>query len=177
MLGTGIRPPFAFEPFPDLDEDRLAEYTEAFEALGFRRLKDYTTRTDLDNGITGFARLLVHPREHCFAEVNQAFLSGATAAPMRCMLVSRLEDGWSVTVSDRQPSKELYLMRRPRAVWRSLPREEPQGQTDEAGLVAQHALDRQVRLARVGRAKHGGHVADAMSDMAGHIEALWDRPA
>ena len=47
-----------------------------------------------------------------------------------------------------------------------------QRQADEPGLVAQHALDRQVRLARVGRPEHGRDVADAMLEIAAHSEKL-----
>jgi hypothetical protein len=110
----------------DLDAKKLEEYTAAFEALGFRQVTDYTVVTDTGGGGRGFARLLFHPEKHCFAEVNQAFRSSGDAIPMRCSLLSLLEDGWSVATGDRQPTKEYYLIRRPRAVWRSLPGRDPQ---------------------------------------------------
>ena len=46
--------------------------------------------------------------------------------------------------------------------------QQAQRQADEPRLVAQHALDRQVRLARIGRPEHGRHIADAMLDIAAH---------
>jgi hypothetical protein len=112
--------------FPDLDEEKLSKYTEAFESLGFRRVTDYTTATDLDNDLTGFARLFFHPKEGCYAEVNQVLRSSGAAAPMRCSLMSHLEDGWSVSTGDRQASRESYVMRRPRAAWQSLPKADPE---------------------------------------------------
>ena len=49
-----------------------------------------------------------------------------------------------------------------------LARQQAQRQADEPRLVAQHALDGQVRLARVGRPEHGRHIADAMFEIAAH---------
>jgi hypothetical protein len=112
------------DAFPHHDAKRLAEYTAAFEALGFRHVTDYTAVMNLNNGVTGFARLLFHDEYRCFAEVNQGFSHG-TPVPMRCMVISHLEDGWSVSTSDRQATKEFYAIRRPRALWRSLPGREP----------------------------------------------------
>jgi hypothetical protein len=110
--------------FPELDARRLEGYTAAFEALGFRQVTDYTVVMNLDNGVTGFARLFFHDAHRCFAEVNQGFRHGSPV-PMRCQIVSFLEEGWSVATGDRQTTKEFYLLRRPRAVWRSLPDREP----------------------------------------------------
>jgi hypothetical protein len=110
--------------FSELDDGKLRSYTDAFESLGFRRLKDYTTLTELDNGLTGFARLFFHPKQRCFAEVNQVLHAGGAAVPMRCMLLSYLDDGWSVSTSDRKATREFYLMRRPKAVWESRPGED-----------------------------------------------------
>lgn len=113
------------EKFRDLDEAKLDKLSSKIEKLGFTRLTDYTVKADIDLPSKGFARLFVHEEEHVFAEINQAFLDSGGATPMRCTFVSFLEDGWSVSVTDRVPSKESYLMRRPQAVWRSLPSEAP----------------------------------------------------
>src|SRR5262245_52052711 len=51
-----------------------------------------------------------------------------------------------------------------------LAREQAQRQSDEPGLVTQHALDRQVRLARIGGPKHGSDVADAGSEVEAHSQ-------
>ncbi len=111
--------------FPDMDDDPLDDYTEAFEALGFRKLTDYTVETDPDNGNQAFARLFYHDGEHCFAEINQVITAAGQAVPMRCNIMSLLEDGWTVSNGNRQPTRELYLLRRPRAVWRSFPDAKP----------------------------------------------------
>lgn len=116
----------------DLDTKRLAEYTEELEALGFRQVTDYTALTNLGNGISGFARLFYNDEKRCYAEVNQAFRHQSAAGPVRCSIMSFLDDGWSVSVGDRPPTKELYLIRRPRALWRSLSGRPP------ADLVGAH---------------------------------------
>lgn len=119
--------PARLPDYPHLDADKLQSYTEAFEALGFRRLTDYTVVTDVESDNKGFARLFVHPESHCFAEVNQVCTPSGPAAPMHCNLVSYLENGWSASTGDRPPTKYSYVMRRPRAVWQSLVRERVEG--------------------------------------------------
>ena len=52
-----------------------------------------------------------------------------------------------------------------------------QRQADEAGLVTQHALDRQVRLAGIGRPEHGRHIADAMLEIAVHFRKALSVPS
>lgn len=111
--------------FKKLDKAQLEELTVAFQDLGFSHLTDYTVEPDIELNNEGFARLLVHPKEHCFAEINQAFDSDGSPLAMHCYLVSVLEDDWSVAITDRTPTKENYLLRLPRAIWRSLPDESP----------------------------------------------------
>lgn len=111
------------EQFEDLDQDKLAELTAAFEELGFRRLVDYTIEADVDLN-RAFARLMAHEQENCYAELNQAFAPGRSI-PMRFMVMSFLDDDWSAAVTNRMPSKEGYLLRLPRAAWRSFPDAEP----------------------------------------------------
>src|SRR5262249_19938743 len=101
--------------FPGLDTEGLEEYTQALEGLGFRRLTDYTLLTELANFPRGFGRLFFHPEEHCFAEINQVFASGRRV-PLRCSVLTFLDDGWSVATTDRVATKHNYLMRRPRAL-------------------------------------------------------------
>ncbi|MCI0376948.1 MAG: hypothetical protein L0215_05035 [Gemmataceae bacterium] len=119
--------------FKEMDFEKLASLTEKVEALGFKRLTDYTVTADIDMGTKGFARLFVHPAEFVFAEINQAFFGedGDPAAPMRVTMTSQMEDDWSVMTTNRSPTKESYIMRRPRAVWRSFPKEDPEGLLDE----------------------------------------------
>jgi hypothetical protein len=112
--------PARLEDFPNLDEDKLQSYTEAFESLGFLQVMDYTTVTNIVSENKGFARLFVQPEEHCFAEVNQVCMASGKAIPMRCNVTSFLDDGWTVSATDRQASKHSWVMRRPRGVWQSL---------------------------------------------------------
>ncbi len=106
--------------FPKLDEEKLERYTQDFEALGFKRLLDYTLVTDVESENQAFGRLFVHPEEHCFGEINQICSPSGAGAPMRCNMTSFLEEGWSISTGDRQTSKYSYAMRRPRGLWRSL---------------------------------------------------------
>ncbi len=46
--------------------------------------------------------------------------------------------------------------------------EEAERQADHAGVVTEHALDREVRFAGVGRAENGRHIADARFEIAAH---------
>jgi len=109
--------------FPDLDRPKLAASTEALERLGFQPVADYTVVTDLNTGVRGFGRLFYHEQHGCFAEVNQAFKAAGDPTLMRLNLASLLGDGWSVATGNRRPTKENYLLRRPRAVWKSFPDE------------------------------------------------------
>src|SRR5262249_21724059 len=92
--------------FENLDRRHLESYTEAFRAAGFTHLMDYSVQTDIEWSAKGFARLFVNPREHVFAEVNQVFMPGGAGAPMRCNILSHLEDGWSLQASNRTMAKE-----------------------------------------------------------------------
>jgi hypothetical protein len=53
-----------------------------------------------------------------------------------------------------------------------LARQETQRQADHAALVAEHALDCEMRLAGVGWPEHRRDVADARFQVAGHSRAL-----
>ena len=53
-----------------------------------------------------------------------------------------------------------------------LAREQAQRQADQARVVPEHALDRQVRLARIGGPEHGRHIADAMLRDRGSFDKL-----
>jgi hypothetical protein len=119
--------PATLEEFPRLDMKRLKRDTEAYAALGFRPLMDYQVQTELESSARGFARLLVLDGEHCYAEINQGFGADGDPIPMRSMVVSHLDGGWSLATSNRAPSKELFLMRRRKAAWRSLPEAKPDG--------------------------------------------------
>jgi hypothetical protein len=138
--------PARLRDFKKLDDDTLEDYTEALEQLGFRKLMDYTTEKDIESSITGFARLFYHDEEHCYAEINQAFRRFWDPVPMCIHLQSLLEDGWTVSTGNRQPSRELYMMRRPKAVWRSLPRAKPR-KVFQAHLELREAMLEDLKIA------------------------------
>gem|GEM_PF-1423804 len=113
------------DQFPALDAESLRRYTEAFESLGFVRLRDYTMADDSMTFATSFGRLFANRERGCFAEVGQVFPKGKKPMPMGCMIGSLMEDGWSLATTDRQPQALSYMMRRPRALWTSHPRSRP----------------------------------------------------
>jgi hypothetical protein len=135
--------------FPALDERDLAKYTEALEALGFRRLTDYTLAKAHDNGLSSFARLWVHDSFRCFAEVNVVFNARGTVTPLCCNLLTFLENGWSVSTTNRRSRRGNYLLRRPRALWWSLPDRAPY-QLLEAHREWRDRVARDLGLAVVG---------------------------
>ena len=115
--------------FSKLDQQALDRYTKAFEALGFRHAKDYTIRTEIKSPNKGFGRLFIHPKYRCYAEANQVMSGGeGKGAPMRCNLMSLLEEDWSLSSGTRDPIsvKTQWLWRRPRSLWTCHPGAAPQ---------------------------------------------------
>ena len=54
-----------------------------------------------------------------------------------------------------------------------LARQQAQRQSDHAALVAEHALDGEVRLAGVGGPEHRRHIADARFEVAAHLNSSY----
>lgn len=130
--------------YPALDHAALERYTWHFSALGFVEVGDY--RLEADEGIVqpGFARLFVHPEDGCYAEVNQIFPEKGDPTPMRSLIGTLFEDGWSLATSDRNADGIIYTMRQPRGVWRSLPEATP------PELYYEHKLLREMMVQRLG---------------------------
>jgi hypothetical protein len=97
--------------YPSLDLEALVRYSYALETLGFGWALDYRLEAEEGHVSPGYARLFIHPRHGCYAEVNQLFPAGAAPTPMRCSLVSLLEDGSSVTDTDRRPGGIAFALR------------------------------------------------------------------
>lgn len=138
----------AFDPaepgeFPALDTQAFNGYTHALEDLGFRHAFDYRLRNELADSGTGFARLFLHPEHGCYAEINQAFGTGGVTTKMGCTLLSVLDDGWSLSSTDRDPAAfaVAWLWREPRVLWTAHPGAAPEK------LLKAH-LARRDRLAR-----------------------------
>jgi hypothetical protein len=117
--------PVNVEDFAERDAEELDRLTGELDGLGFRQLMDYRVKTELDTGVKGFGRLFVHPEEHAFAEINQAFTAGGSPTPMGLSLISLLDGGWSFSTSNRKPTAAFYLIRRPKGLWVSRPEQEP----------------------------------------------------
>lgn len=118
-VGLSFRPAEPVE-FPELDLERLNRYSSDLERLGFVALADYTISADRGAVQPGFARLFGHAEIQCYAEVNQLFPTSQTV-PMRVMLATRFAEGWSAVTTDRRADAAVWLLRRPRGSWRSIP--------------------------------------------------------
>jgi len=114
-------PPANPAQFPMLDLDALERYTREFEGMGFTRLLDFSLVSDAGSNPPSFCRLLAHTRHHCFGEVSQLFPKGKTPLPLKCSLQSCLQNGWTLSFSDRKPQAAGSLLRRKKALGICMP--------------------------------------------------------
>jgi pSer/pThr/pTyr-binding forkhead associated (FHA) protein len=158
--------------FPWLDREELVRTTRAFEALGFVRAVDYTSRTNTQRRGGGFGRMLVHPGQRCFAEINQIFPAQGRPGAMHGMVLTLFEDGWSLSATNRPQLGAGYMMRRPRGLWTSNPKAKP------AELLAGHLKRREVIAADLGVEVRDDITPEAYFEnvraaIAGMRRALW----
>ena len=109
-------PPAAPAQFPLLDTAELDRYTKEFEAMGFTQLMDFSLVADRGNLPPSFCRLMANTRSHCFGEISQLFPRGKSPMPLKCSIQSRLEDGWTISFSDRKPLATGSLVRRKKGI-------------------------------------------------------------
>jgi len=114
-------PPATPAQFPALDAAALDRYTQAFESMGFVRLLDFSLVSNAPQPIPSFCRLYAHKDYHCFGEISQIFPRGKAPLPLACSIQSALQDGWTLTFSDRQPQAAGSMIRRRKAVSVSMP--------------------------------------------------------
>lgn len=107
--------------FPSLDAAALDRYTREFESKGFTRLLDFSLAADTPNHPANFCRLFAHGRHHCFGEVSQIFPRGKAPMALKCSIQSCLQDGWTITFSDRKPQPASSLLRRTKSLSVSMP--------------------------------------------------------
>jgi hypothetical protein len=114
-------PPATTAQFPALDVAALERYTRDVESLGFVRLLDFSLVSNAANPIPSFCRLCAHTTYHCFAEIHQLFPRGKAPLTLSCSMQSVLQEGWSLTFSDRKPMAAGSLLRRKKALSVSMP--------------------------------------------------------
>lgn len=114
-------PPATPLQFPALDTAALERYSREFEGMGFVRLLDFSLASDAALQIPSFCRLYAHTKYHCFVEVHQIFPRGKAPMSMACSIQSVLQDGWTLTFSDRKPLAAGSLLRRRKALSVSMP--------------------------------------------------------
>jgi hypothetical protein len=114
--------PTSIEAFGGLDRQEIERYTDEIKGLGFSHLLDYTIEANYTTKMVGFARLFGHESQYCFAEINQVIPEGVPATPVRMVIVSRFNDGWSLSSTDRKADAITTLIgRRPKNLWVSRP--------------------------------------------------------
>ena len=64
---------------------------------------------------------MVNARHHCFAEISQIFPRWKPAQPLKCYIEGWLQDGWSLSFTDRKPAATTSLTRRRKALTVSMP--------------------------------------------------------
>ena len=114
-------PPATPAQFPALDIAALERYTQEFESMGFVRLLDFSLVSNAPQPVPSFCRLYVHTRYHCFGEISQIFPQGKAPLLLACSIQSVLQNGWSLTFSDRKPMAAGSLLRRSKALSVSMP--------------------------------------------------------
>lgn len=107
--------------FPTLDLDALDRYTREFEGMGFTRLLDFSLVADSPTHPPSFCRLFAHTRHHCFGELSQIFPKGKAALPLKGSIQSCLQNGWTLSFSDRKPQAAGSLLRRRKALGVCMP--------------------------------------------------------
>jgi hypothetical protein len=125
-LPTGYSfPPASPGQFPALDSAALDRYTRDFDTLGFTPLIDFSLTADTPAHPANFCRLMVHSRNHCFAEMSQFFPQRKAPLPLKCSVNGALQDGWTITLTNRKPQAASSLVRRPKAIVVSAPEANP----------------------------------------------------
>jgi hypothetical protein len=114
-------PPATLTQFPLLDVAALERYTQEFESMGFVRLLDFSLVSNGAQPIPSFCRLFANTRHHCFGEVSQLFPRGKSSLTLACSIQSVLQNGWTLSFSDRKPKAAGSLIRRRKALGISMP--------------------------------------------------------
>jgi hypothetical protein len=114
-------PPATPAQFPQLDTAELERFTRELESLGFTRLLDFSLVANIAKPIPSFARVFANTRNHCFAEISQVFPSRKAPRPLGCSIQSCLQDGWTLSFSNRKPMAATSLIRRRKAVGVCMP--------------------------------------------------------
>lgn len=78
--------------FPELDLRRLEEWTSELHSLGFETLREYSVTSSNGKEVPCFARMFIHPTEHCFAEIGQIFPRDLEAMPLACVIYTHFEN-------------------------------------------------------------------------------------
>lgn len=77
--------------FPELDTKRLEQYTEELNELGFEQLREYSVTSSNGKDVPCFARVFVHPTQHCIAEVGQVFAPHMENEPLACVIFTTFD--------------------------------------------------------------------------------------
>jgi hypothetical protein len=109
------------EQFTALDKPRMEQMTAELEALGFKKLLDYTMVSNMATQMAAFGRLMVNESQNCYAEINQVFPPKKKPVPLAPSFMTRFSDGWQFSTGPRQPNGGNWILRLPRSLWLSKP--------------------------------------------------------
>lgn len=118
--------------YPYRNVKGIEDYNSALVDLGFMWLGDFTAVAPAFQNMRSFTRLYYHLGQQCSAEISQAWVLGSDAVPLRCVIGSNMEEGWSLSTTNRDPDGVMYAMRRPRSLWTNQPGASP------SALVSAH---------------------------------------
>lgn len=104
------------ESFSLLDTYTLSRYSESLVLLGFQPIVDTTLHIEGGLSTPAFARVFLHPKHSCIAEVMQLFPADQPIRPMRVSFISHLENNWSYGSTDTEPDAVSHILRKPKRI-------------------------------------------------------------
>jgi hypothetical protein len=125
---------------PGLNKDQLAQWTTDLEHLGFAWLRDYTGVWPGKPARSGFARLLLHRQERCFAEIIATAQGMEKGAPLGVAINSYLDNDWDLGTSNLALKRGDHFVQLPKVLRMRYPDAAP------AELLRRHLVRRKEML-------------------------------
>jgi hypothetical protein len=129
----------ALTDFPQLDKNAFDYYDAELTGLGFERRFCYTSASNISGSLQGIACVYYHPLHKCNAENAQIFKGNSRIA--WGVISSRLDDNWSLSNSNMIPNPIQCVLRKPRALWKSIPKGGPRELLDAHLQMRQSMMD------------------------------------
>lgn len=111
--------------FPQLNQTQLDQYTTEITSLGFSQIADYTAAAELGKFSPSFFRLFQNSAQCCHAVIGQSFPEKVGPTPLRCMVISFLEENWIVRTTNEPANFLAPLIHLSRHILTFRPRTTP----------------------------------------------------